>query len=129
MSRYRNVRYGRTFLVELEPGEDVLRSVEAAVQEAGIIDAVFLAGIGDLKCCHSHFAAKQDNGKYMDFPLEWEDVPFTLTGVQGFIEKGRCHLHGVIGNNEECWTIHFHEGCICLSQFRLVFSQLVGEEG
>lgn len=129
MSRYRNVRYDRTFLVELEPGEDILLNVEAAVQQAQVSNAVFLAGIGDLKCCHSHFAAKQENGKYMDFPLEWEDVPFTLTGVQGFIEKGRCHLHGVIGNKEECWTIHFHEGCICLSKFQLVFSELVGEEG
>lgn len=128
MSRNRKVRYGRTFLVELAPGEDVLLSVEAAVKEHNVTDAVFLAGIGDLNCCHSHFAGKLENGKYMDFPLEWENVPFTLTGVQGFIEKGRCHLHGVIGNDKECWTVHFHEGCICLSDFKLVFSELLEEE-
>jgi predicted DNA-binding protein with PD1-like motif len=125
MSQNRHVRFGRTFLVEVAPGEDILAAVEAAVAENNVTDAVFLSGIGDLDCCNSHFAAKDENGKYKDFPLRWENVPMTLSGVQGFIEKGRCHLHGVIGNDQECWTVHFHEGCTCLTSFRLVFAELL----
>ena len=128
MSTNRKVKYGRTFTVELGPDEDVLRSVEAAVEENGVTDAVFLAGTGDLKNVRSHFAGKLDNGEYMDFPLDWDDAAFAVTGVQGFIEQGRVHLHAVIGNDEECWTIHFHEGCTTLTGLRLVFSEL-SEEG
>ena len=128
MSKNRPVRLGRTFLLELGPNEDILQSVEAAVAEHGIKSAVFLSGIGDLDCCNSHYAAKDENGKYMDYPLQWKHVPLTLSGVQGFIEKGRCHLHGVIGNDQECWTVHFHEGCTCLTNFRLVFAELLPEE-
>ena len=129
MSQCRSVHYGRTFLVEVSPGEDILKAVEAAVAENQVQHAVFLCGIGDLDCCVSHFAAKDEQGAYMDYPLEWEHTPMTLSGVQGFIEQGRCHLHGVIGNDRECWTVHFHEGCICLTDFRLVFSELLSEEG
>ncbi len=128
MSHYHSVGYGRTFLVEVEAGEDVLQCIESVVAEHQIKNAVFLSGIGDLACCSSHFAAKDENGKYMDYPLRWENEPMTLTGVQGFIEKGRCHLHGVIGNDKECWTVHFHEGCTCLTGFQLVFSELIVEE-
>lgn len=129
MSQVRQVRYGRTFVVDVAPGEDILACVEAAVAEHQVTDAVFLSGIGDLNCCNSHFAQKLEDGSYMDFPLSWQDTPFTLSGVQGFIEQGRCHLHGVIGNDRECWTVHFHEGCTCLTSFRLVFSELTGGEG
>ena len=109
MSKNRPVRLGRTFLLELGPNEDILQSVEAAVAEHGIKSAVFLSGIGDLDCCNSHYAAKDENGKYMDYPLQWKHVPLTLSGVQGFIEKGRCHLHGVIGNDQELSLIHISE--------------------
>ncbi len=128
MSQYHAVRYGKTFLVEVSAGEDILLAVEAAVAENHVQNAVFLCGIGDLDCCVSHFAAKDENGKYKDYLLQWEHTPMTLSGVQGFIEKGRCHLHGVIGNDKECWTVHFHEGCICLTDFQLVFSELLPEE-
>lgn len=89
MSRYRNVRYGRTFLVELEPGEDVLLNVEEAVRQAQVTDAVFLAGIGDLKCCHSHFAAKQENGKYMTSPWSGRTSPSPSPASRGLSKKGR----------------------------------------
>lgn len=127
MSKYQKVSYGRTIWLDVAAGEDILLAVEQSVAELGITSAVFLAGIGDLDCCVSHFAAKDENGKYMDYPLQWDHVPMTLSGVQGFIEKGRCHLHGVIGNQDECWTVHFHEGCISLNGFTLVFSELLEE--
>jgi len=124
-SNTRRVDRGRTFLASFGPGEDVLLSMEALVKEQGITDAVFTAGAGDLDCCSSHITIREPDGKFMDHPIHWEHEPMTLSGVSGFIEKGRCHLHGVVGNDKECCTAHFHEGCIVGNSVKIVVTELI----
>ncbi len=124
MSNTRRVNTGRTFLAEFGPGEDVLNGMEELIKEKGIIDAVFIAGAGDLICCCSHITIREPDGKFMDHPVRWENTPMTLSGVSGFIEKGRCHLHGVIGSGSECCTVHFHEGCTVQNMVKIVVTEL-----
>lgn len=124
MGKYQSVAYGRVFVLELETGDDILACATALMEEQKLARAVFLAGAGSVSQCRSHFAGKNEEGKYRDYPLAWEG-PHELNGVSGFIEKGRPHLHGVLGNREESWTVHLHEGCICLDSFRLVAAELV----
>ncbi len=124
MSQYQPVQFGRVFVLELEPGEDILVSVSHLVEEQKLERAVFQAGAGAVDHCRSHFAAKNEEGEYRDYPLSWDDTPYQLCGVSGFIEKGRPHLHGVLGNQEESWTVHLHEGCLCSEPFRLLVTEL-----
>ena len=125
MSHCRSVRFGRVFSLALEPGDDILACAREAVFREKVADAVFLAGAGAVDGCRSHFAAKNEEGEYRDYPLSWSG-PYSICAVQGFIERGQVHLHGVIGDKEGSWTVHIHEGCTCLGSFRLVFAELLG---
>ncbi len=125
MADFQPVRFGRIFVLELERGEDILKSVERLIAEKGMKRAVFQAGAGTVDSCSSHFAVKDENGQYHDCPLSWEGSPRHLCGVTGFIENGKPHLHGVLGNQEESWTVHLHEGCVCSGPFRLLAAELL----
>ncbi len=125
MPHYQSVRPGRVFVLELAPGEDILLCVERLVAEQSLRHAVFQAGSGAVDHCRSHFAAKNEQGEYRDYPLAWDGEPRQLCAVGGFIEQGRVHLHGVLGNPDESWTVHLHEGCICCESFRMLVTELL----
>lgn len=105
-------------------------SIDTLIQSEGLQNAVFLAGCGSIIDCHTHFAVKQADGSYKDVPRAILDSPFCLSGVSGFIEQKPdgmrvTHLHGVIGNPTESWTIHIHEGCTVLHDFVIVIAEII----
>ncbi len=130
MSQYESVNLGRVYTLTLNPGDDILSSISQVVEKEKLTNAVFLAGIGNIINCSTHFAVKQDDGTYEDIPRVFKDTPFEISGVQGFIEKrgdgtSLIHLHGVIGDPKESWTIHIHEGCTVLNDFKIAFAEII----
>lgn len=130
MSQYKSVKLGKVYTLTLKPGDDILSSINDVVSAERLTDAVFLTGIGNIINCSTHFAVKQSDGTYRDIPRTFRDTPFEISGVQGFIEKredgrSRIHLHGVIGDPNESWTIHIHEGCTVLHNFKIAFAQII----
>ena len=130
MSKYTNVQLGKVYTLTLGPGEDILKCVNALIEKEHLQNAVFLSGGGSISECHTHFAIKQSDGSFMDIPRSFIDTPFKICGVSGFIEEKpdgshMTHLHGVIGNDRESWTVHLHDRCLVLHNFTLVIAELL----
>lgn len=132
MSEFYQAQPGRVFVAALDEGEDILTSVEELLRREGIENAVFWAGIGMLSRCHTHYASEALKA---EVPVVLEGRDMMLCGVSGFMEeKGLervIHLHGVISDGESTRTVHIHEGCTVLKQFRMVIQEIrrSGTEG
>lgn len=98
----------RIVLVRLNPGEDLLRGLQAAVREAGIGNGAILSGAGSLSSYHCHVVETtnlppgniffRDSGAY--------DI-LTLTGI---IIDGRVHAHITFSDDEKAMGGHLEEG-------------------
>jgi predicted DNA-binding protein with PD1-like motif len=103
----------RLILVRLNPHEDLLEGLRAAVAEAGITNGAILSGAGSLSRYHVH-VVKTTNlppGNIFFSGGGAYDI-LTLTGV---IIDGRLHAHITFSNPEKAMGGHLEEGCEVLT--------------
>ena len=103
----------RVVLARLNPGDDVLLSLRAAVQESGIQNGMVLSGIGSLSRYHVH-VVKTTNLPPGDVFFDAEG-PFDILCLTGFIIGGRVHAHITFSNTEKAMGGHLEEGCKILT--------------
>lgn len=103
----------RTVLVRLDPGEDLLQSLRAAVQEQGIQNGVILEGVGSLDRYHFHVVKTTQMPPGNTF-VQGEG-PFDILTVTGLIAQGRIHAHITFANAEQAMGGHVEEGCRILT--------------
>lgn len=98
----------RIVLVRLNPGEDLLHGLQAAVQEAGIENGAILGGAGSLRSYHCHVVETTDlpPGNIF-FREEGAYDILTLTGVA---IDGRVHAHITFSDDEKAMGGHLEEG-------------------
>ncbi|MBA2362718.1 MAG: DNA-binding protein [Chloroflexia bacterium] len=103
----------RLILVRLNPKDDVLASIRAAVREQGIRNGIIISGVGSLNRYRVHVVNKP--------VLPTEDVffegegPFDILTVTGMILDGRVHAHITFSNTERAMGGHLEEGCTVLT--------------
>jgi len=103
----------RLILVRLNPKDDVLVSIRAAVREQGIRNGIIISGVGSLNRYRVHVVNKP--------VLPTEDVffegegPFDILTVTGMILDGRVHAHITFSNTERAMGGHLEEGCTVLT--------------
>jgi uncharacterized protein len=103
----------QVFLVRLNPGDDVLLSLRAAVQESGIRSGVVLSGIGSLSRYRVH-VVKTTNLPPGDVFFEGEG-PYDILGLTGYVLDGRVHAHITFSDTEKARGGHLEEGCRVLT--------------
>ena len=103
----------RFVALRLNPGEDVLLSLRAAVEEQGIRNAAILSGVGSLDRYHFH-VVKTTNMPPGDVFFEGEG-PFDILTLTGAILGGRVHAHITFSNTEKALGGHLEEGCRVLT--------------
>ena len=108
-----NAAIRRLVVVRLNPGEDVLLSLRAAVQESGITHGLILSGVGSLDRYHVH-VVKTTNMPPGDVFFAGEG-PFDILTLTGAILDGRVHAHITFSNTEKALGGHLEEGCQVLT--------------
>jgi predicted DNA-binding protein with PD1-like motif len=103
----------RFVAVRLDPGEDVLLSLRAAVEEQGIRNAAILCGVGSLDRYHFH-VVKTTNMPPGNTFVQGEG-PFDILTVTGLVVDGRVHAHITFSNTEVAMGGHLEEGCRVLT--------------
>jgi uncharacterized protein len=103
----------RFVAVRLDPGEDVLLSLRAAVKEQGIRDAAILSGVGSLDRYHFHVVQTTNMPPGNSF-VQGEG-PFDILTVTGLVVDGEVHAHITFGNTELAMGGHLEEGCRVLT--------------
>jgi hypothetical protein len=103
----------RLILVRLNPHEDLLEGLRAAVAEAGITNGPILSGAGSLSRYHVH-VVKTTNLPPGDVHFSGEGAYDILT-LTGVIIDGRIHAHVTFSNTEKAMGGHLEEGCEVLT--------------
>ena len=103
----------RMIFLRLDPGEDVLDSIRAAVSEQGIRNAVFVSGVGSLASYHVHVV------KTTNLPpgnvFFREDGPYDILTVTGLVLDGEVHAHITFSNPDRALGGHMEQGCRVLT--------------
>ena len=113
----------RFVAVRLDPGEDVLLSLRAAVKEQGISDAAILSGVGSLDRYHFHVVQTTNMPPGNSF-VQGEG-PFDILTVTGLVVDGEVHAHITFSNTELAMGGHLEEGCRVLTFAVVVMAEAV----
>ena len=103
----------RIIAVRMNPDDDVLLTLRAAVRDAGIHQGVILNGIGSLRRYHVHVVGLAELPT-KDIFFE-EAGPYDILAVSGLILEGRVHAHITFSNTEKAMGGHMEEGCHVLT--------------
>ncbi|MGI8406405.1 MAG: PPC domain-containing DNA-binding protein [Thermomicrobiales bacterium] len=113
-------RPGRTFWVRLNPHDDVLLGLRAAIAEAGITNGVIIGGVGSLSSYHFHVVSSVDLPPENAF--ERGSGPFDILNINGAILSGRVHAHITFSNTGTTFGGHLEEGSTVLT-FAIIMIQ------
>jgi predicted DNA-binding protein with PD1-like motif len=113
----------RCVILRLDPGEDVLLSLRAAVVEHGIRNAVILSGVGSLDRYHFHVVKTTNMPTGNTFVRG--DGPFDILTVTGLVVDGEVHAHIAFSNTERAMGGHLEEGCRVLTFAVVVMAEAV----
>ena len=113
----------RFVALRLDPGEDVLLSLRAAMAEQGIRNAAILSGVGSLDRYHFH-VVKMTNMPPGNTFVRGEG-PFDILTVTGLVVNGQVHAHITFSNTELAMGGHLEEGCRVLTFAVVVMAEAV----
>ena len=116
----------RYIALRLDPGEDVLLSLRAAVQEQGIRNAAILSGVGSLDRYHVH-VVKTTNMPPGNTFVQGEG-PFDILTVTGLVVDGEVHAHITFSNTEVAMGGHLEEGSRVLTFAVVVMAEALGAD-
>jgi predicted DNA-binding protein with PD1-like motif len=114
----------RVIALRLDPGEDLLLSLRAAVKEHGIANAAILSGVGSLDRYHVH-VVKTTNMPPGNTFVQGEG-PFDILTVTGLVVDGEVHAHIAFSNAEAAMGGHIEEGCRVLTFAVVVLAEATG---
>lgn len=123
MKYFSSENVGRTFILRLDQGDDVLGSINDLIQKENISDGVVVSGIGTLDYCTLHMVMTTGYPPVEHFE-KWEDKPLELASIDGIIADGVPHLHTVISDHEKAYAGHLEPGCRILYLGEVVIMEL-----
>ena len=94
--------------IRLNPGDDLLTSLEKAAKDHNIKNAVILCGIGSARSHHYHVVGTRENPPRNDFVKS--EKASDIAGISGYIIEGRVHAHIIHSDAEKAFGGHLHEG-------------------
>ncbi|MBA3329315.1 MAG: DNA-binding protein [Actinobacteria bacterium] len=112
--------------MRLDPGEDVLDALRAAVQEHAIRNAAILSGVGSLDRYHFHVVETTNMPPGNTF-VQGEG-PFDILTVTGLVVDGKVHAHITFSNTEIAMGGHLEEGCRVLTFAVIVLAEARGAD-
>jgi len=125
MEVFTNNGLGKIHILRLDPGDDVLESIEAFIARENICGGVVLSGIGTLDCCVLHMVMTTDYPPVEHFE-RWENVALELASLSGVIANGAPHLHTVVSDSKAAYAGHLERGCRILYLGEVVIAEIEG---
>ncbi|MBN1412668.1 MAG: DNA-binding protein [Spirochaetales bacterium] len=118
---------GRTIILRLDPGEDLLEGISRAVREEKITNGVVVSGIGTLDRCVLHMVTTTGYPPEEYF-RKFEDTPLEVASIDGIIANGTPHLHMAVSDTEQAWAGHLEKGCRVLYLAEIAVCELKGPD-
>lgn len=102
-------QFGRYFVIGLQKDDLILESIQKAVDEYHIKNAIITSGIAATYYMRWHHIGNTED-KPSDVILD-HSAPMEVGGISGMIIDGVPHLHCTFSDHERAWAEHLEEGC------------------
>jgi predicted DNA-binding protein with PD1-like motif len=100
----------RIHILRVDPGEDLLASIEQFLAEAEVQQAIVLGGYGTLAASHLHWVT------YNRIPTEnffrRDEGGIEILSMNGLVVGGKPHVHITLSTPEGAYGGHLEPGCI-----------------
>ena len=114
-------RLGRTHVVRMATGEDVLAALESAVGGLRLRNAAILSGVGSVSSYHVHVV---ETTKLPPGNIYLRAAgPFDVLNVNGLIIDGRVHAHIALSDQRGAIGGHLEPGCTVLTFCAVVLAE------
>ncbi len=114
----------RIHILRVDPGEDVLLSVNRFLAETGLQQAVVLGGYGTLTSHHLHWV------KHDRFPTEHVlgrgAGGIEILAMSGTVVGGEPHIHVTLSTPAGAYGGHLHEGSTAYVLCEIFFAEVAG---
>ncbi len=109
MRTFTTEKTGRTIIMHLTKGEDVLASVQTEIDRLGLKNGILVSAIGSLRCAKLHAITTLEDLPTNDY--YGCSGPIELGSAQGLIINGEPHFHLTVSDSEKTYTGHMEPGC------------------
>jgi hypothetical protein len=103
----------RTILIRVDPGDDLLAELQAAVDHHAVRDGIFISGAGSLTRTSYHVVSSTDLPPENAF-VEREGA-VDIVAITGAVLGGRVHAHVTVTDTEIAFGGHLEPGCTVLT--------------
>jgi predicted DNA-binding protein with PD1-like motif len=117
-----NIR--RLHILRVDPGEDVLESVQRFLQEANIRQAVVLGGYGTLAAYHLHWVTH--NRIPTDNVFGQGEGGIEILSMNGLVVDGEPHIHVALSTPDGAFGGHLEPGCTAYVLCEVFFAEVEG---
>lgn len=124
MMEFAMMNLSRIHILRVDPGEDVLESVERFLREAGIRQAVVLGGYGTLAAYHLHWVAHNRIPTENAFGRGYGGIE--ILAMNGLVVDGEPHIHVALATPDGAFGGHLEPGCTAYVLCEVFFAELEG---
>ena len=114
----------RIHILRVDPGEDVLASIERFLKESGIQQAVVLGGYGTLAAYHLHWVAH--NRIPTENLFRRGEGGIEILAMNGLVVGGEPHIHVALSTPDGAFGGHLEPGCIAYVLCEVFFAEVEG---
>lgn len=115
---------GPIHILRIDPGEDVLESIQSFLQQADLRQAVVLGGYGTLAAYHLHWVTH--NRIPTDNLFRRDTGGIEILAMNGLVVAGQPHIHIALATPDGAFGGHLEPGCIAYVVCELFFAKVTG---
>jgi predicted DNA-binding protein with PD1-like motif len=121
---FASMSLSRIHILRVDPGEDVLASIERLLKESGIQQAVVLGGYGTLAAYHLHWVTH--NRIPTENLFRRGEGGIEILAMNGLVVNSEPHIHVVLSTPEGAFGGHLEPGCIAYVLCEVFFAEVEG---
>jgi predicted DNA-binding protein with PD1-like motif len=114
----------RVHILRVDPGEDVLETVQGFIRQTGLRQAVVMGGYGTLAAYHLHWVTHNRIPTENAFGRGYGGIE--ILAMNGLIVAGEPHIHVALSTPDGAFGGHLEAGCIAYVLCELFFAEVEG---
>jgi len=121
---FASMNLSRIHILRVDPGEDVLESVQTLLKEASIRQAVVLGGYGTLAAYHLHWVTH--NRIPTENAFGRGEGGIEILAMNGLVVDGEPHIHVALSTPDGAFGGHLEPGCTAYVLCEVFFAEVEG---
>jgi len=116
---------GRIHILRVDPGEDILLTVNRFLEQAHLQQAVIIGGYGTLAAYHLHWVAHNRIPSEQYFGRGEGGIE--ILAMNGLVVEGQPHIHVTLSTRDQAFGGHLEAGCIAYVLCEIFFVEITGQ--